>query len=77
MATKTLTITEDAYNLLAYQKQEEESFSQEITRLFSQRKKHTLKDLFGLIPDDVGRKMLAELDAHKKMEVAMLKKRLG
>lgn len=38
MVTKTLTITEHAYNLLARNKRHEESFSEEITRVFGKRK---------------------------------------
>lgn len=37
MATKTLTVTEDAYELLKKNKLDSESFSDEIERLFGRR----------------------------------------
>ena len=47
MATKTITISEDAYNRLEMQKKDGESFSDVIIRLTSQRGK--LSDLAGLL----------------------------
>ncbi|HLC84986.1 MAG TPA: antitoxin VapB family protein [Candidatus Nanoarchaeia archaeon] len=38
MVTKTLTITEDAYKLMTRSKRHDESFSEEITRVFTKRK---------------------------------------
>ncbi|PIN78427.1 hypothetical protein COV16_05915 [Candidatus Woesearchaeota archaeon CG10_big_fil_rev_8_21_14_0_10_34_8] len=52
MATKTLTIIEDAYNLLKENKLKEESFSEEIRRLFSRKSKRSLKDFFGILNDN-------------------------
>ena len=45
MVTKTLTITEDAYDILARQKKEGESFSSEIRRLLG--RKTRISDLAG------------------------------
>ena len=45
MATKTLTITEDAYRVLARQKHKDESFSKEIIRLLD--KKGSIMDFAG------------------------------
>ncbi len=49
MTTKTLTITEDAYNLLANQKKKTESFSETIQRLLSGKTR--ISDLAGAWKD--------------------------
>jgi predicted CopG family antitoxin len=46
MATKTLTITEDAYERLSSFKEGKESFSEVITKL---TKRHSLVDLVGIL----------------------------
>lgn len=46
MATKTLTITEDAYNLLVQSKAAEESFSQLFMRSFGKKK---ISDIAGML----------------------------
>ena len=46
MATKTLTITEDAYERLANLKEESESFSEVVKRLTAG---HSLLDLVGVL----------------------------
>lgn len=46
MATKTLTITEDAYERLAAVKDESESFSEVIVRYFP---KHSLMEIAGIL----------------------------
>ena len=76
MVTKTLTITEDSYNLLVQHKQEGESFSQEIGRLFTKKKKKTLMDFFGLLSDQEGEEILTTLKKHKDMEIKLHKKRI-
>ncbi|MBI2137011.1 antitoxin VapB family protein [Candidatus Woesearchaeota archaeon] len=75
MVTKTLTITEDAYNILAASKFEGESFSEEVRRLFSQKKKKRLIDFFGILADD-GEGMQKDLEKIRKMNVELLKERL-
>ncbi len=62
MATKTLTVTEDAYGILYRLKARTESFSEEITRLFG--RKGTILDLAGAwseMPDEVAEKMKREV----------------
>jgi len=49
MVTKTLTITDTAYGLLARNKLRDESFSQEIVRVFN--KKGSIMDLAGAWSD--------------------------
>ena len=76
MVTKTLTITEDAYNLLALHKQRSESFSEEIKRIFSKKKYKQLSDFFGILAKKEGDEMLKDLEKIKSMELQSLKKRL-
>ncbi|MBS3127566.1 antitoxin VapB family protein [Candidatus Woesearchaeota archaeon] len=77
MVTKTLTIMEDAYELLVQHKQEDESFSEEIRRLLDVKKsKKTFKDLFGLLSEEEGGRMLKDLENIKKMNLKLLKTRL-
>ena len=49
MATKTISITEDAYEYLAAAKDGAESFSEVIVRTF---KKHSLRELVGILSHD-------------------------
>lgn len=56
MATKTLTITESAYDRLKRLKREGESFSELIERIVPQA---SIDDLVGILPPGLG----AELDA--------------
>ncbi len=49
MATKTISIGEDAYNILATQKQEHESFTEVIKRLSKQR---SLMELAGILTQE-------------------------
>lgn len=71
MATKTLTITEDAYNILKEKKTEHESFSDVILR-FSGKK--SLESFFGTLSDktvhaledDIQKMRKKHRDSHKK-----------
>lgn len=76
MVTKTLTITEDAYNLLAGSKYKDESFSQEIIRLFSNKRRRPLSDFFGIISKEEGQAMLDDLKKHKQEQIALHKERI-
>ena len=77
MATKTITITEAAYGLLAQNKVEDESFSQEITRLFIVQKKKRLLDFFGILTDKEGEDILKSIEMKKAMNIKLLKRRLS
>ncbi len=77
MVTKTLTITEDAYNLLSANKLRDESFSEEIRRLFSKKGKKNLMDFFGILSKKDAGKMRKDLEDIKKMNIELLKKRLS
>ena len=56
MATKTLTITEDAYGLLKSFKLEDESFSEEIMRVLSPGKRK-LSDFWGILSEETADKI--------------------
>ena len=75
MATKTLTITEDAYTMLKNKKMKDESFSEEITRLLSNKRKKSLMDFFGILSNEEGEGMLNDLKAIKEMNIKLLKER--
>ena len=75
MVTKTLTITEEAYNLLARHKLEGESFSQEITRLLASRPHKRLMDFFGILGDE-GQGMQEALQHIRKKQTQFAKERL-
>jgi predicted CopG family antitoxin len=75
MATKTLTITEDAYNLLVADKLNGESFSKEIQRVLGGKKKRKLSDFFGILSDDKGQ-MQKDLKRIRKMNLELLNERL-
>ena len=75
MATKTVTITEDAYTILKNKKMKDESFSEEITRLLSNKRKKSLMDFFGILSNEEGEGMLNDLKAIKEMNIKLLKER--
>ena len=76
MVTKTLTITEEAYILLRGAKVKDESFSEGIIRLFSQKRKRPLTDFFGIISEEDGQEMLDDLNKKKEIQTALHKERL-
>lgn len=76
MTTKTLTIVENAYNLMLENKFENESFSEEIIRVFSKKSSRNLKSLFGILSCEEGENMLKDLEKTRKDNIAMIKKRL-
>ena len=76
MVTKTLTIMEDAYKLLLNNKLENESFSEEIRRIFSNKKKKKLMDFFGILSKDEGDAMLKDLEKSRKIDLKLQKERI-
>ncbi|MBI2136695.1 antitoxin VapB family protein [Candidatus Woesearchaeota archaeon] len=75
MATKTLTITEDAYTILKNKKMKDESFSEEITRLLSNKRKKSLMDFFGILTNEEGEGMLKALEEKRKINIQLMKER--
>jgi len=75
MVTKTITVTEDAYNLLADNKLDNESFSGELKRILTTRRKKSLMDYFGILPESEGEAMLKDLNTFKRMNIQALKER--
>lgn len=77
MATKTITITEEAYELLASRKDVKESFSEAIKKHF---KKESLLSLIGVLSSEEAndlRKHIAERRATSRRRLAMIGKRLA
>ena len=75
MVTKTITITKDAYNLLAQHKQQSESFSEEIRRIFSKKKTKTIADFFGILTHEQGEAMLDDLEKRRTLNIQLQKER--
>jgi len=70
MTTKTITIMEDAYEMLLSNKRTGESFSEQIRRAFSKgRKKHNLMDIFGIISEEDGNAMLKDLEESRNFDL--------
>ena len=63
MATKTLTITEDAYERLAAVKDESESFSEVIVKHFP---RHSLMELVGIFPHEEAIKLRKRIEENRK-----------
>lgn len=74
MATKTLTIMEDVYDLLVKNKGENESFSDELRRILS-AKRTKLEDVFGILTKEEGEGMVEDLMKRKEMNINMLKEK--
>jgi predicted CopG family antitoxin len=76
MVTKTLTITEDAYNLLAENKLEDESFSKEIVRILAKKRTKTIHDFIGIISEEERKAMQKDLKEIKEFNLKALPERL-
>ena len=75
MVTKTLTITDDAYNVLKQNKREGESFSQTIRRMFGAKKNEGFRKLIGLLTPEEGDLLQKDLAMFKKMDIELQEKR--
>jgi len=76
MATKTLTIMEDVYQMLAENKMKGESFSDELRRILSRKKSRKWSDLKGLLNEEEGNNIIKDLEKIKKMNLKLLKEKL-
>ncbi len=77
MVTKTLTITEQAYGLLAENKLEEESFSEVIIRVMMPRKRKTLMNYFGILNKEAGQHLLDDLQLIREMNLKALREKFA
>lgn len=73
MATKTLTITEDAYNRLASLKSQSESFSETIKRVLP---KIDLRNFHGIISQEMGNEMLDLIKNNRKNQLKLQEEKL-
>ena len=74
MATKTLTIMEDVYDLLVANKRENESFSDELRRILS-KKRTKLNDVFGILTKEEGEGMIEDLMKRKLEQIRLQEKK--
>ncbi|MFH1592070.1 MAG: antitoxin VapB family protein [Candidatus Woesearchaeota archaeon] len=74
MATKTITITEKAYDRLAKLKKERESFSLVIERL-TKKNKPKLRDFHGIISKEFGDELEKSILEGRKLHRKMHEKR--
>jgi predicted CopG family antitoxin len=75
MSTKTITITENAYRLLAgLRKREKESFSEVITENFGSKNK--LKELHGILAGKTGEQLEKNIIKMRKKDKEHTKKRI-
>lgn len=65
MATKNISLTEEAYKRLQNLKKEDESFSKTINRLTS---KHQLREIFGILNDEEGEKLKETIEENRKVQ---------
>jgi predicted CopG family antitoxin len=76
MATKTLTITEEAYRRLAKLKRENESFSIVIERLTG-KNKTKLRDYFGILSKESGDELEKNIKEKRSKHKKSRKRRLN
>ncbi len=74
MSTKTLTVTEEAYKLLALQKNSNESFSEVIVRKFSPNV--ALKKLVGLLSDKEADELEMRIAQNRKLSTQQSLRRI-
>ncbi|MBI5797790.1 antitoxin VapB family protein [Candidatus Woesearchaeota archaeon] len=73
MATKTITVTVEAYKALAAMKQKNESFSQTILRV---GKRRPLSDFFGILSKDEGEELKRNVELARRNRISSRKKRI-
>ena len=76
MGTKTISIMDDVYELLITNKVGNESFSEEIRRVFSKRKSKKLIDYFGILSKKEGNDMMKALEKSRAFDIELMKKRM-
>lgn len=76
MGTKTLTIMDDVYELLVRNKLENESFSEEIRRIFADKRKRSLMDFYGILSDKEGAEILNVIKRKKIANIKRVKERM-
>ena len=72
MATKNISITEEAYNRLARLRRDDESFSKIIVRVMSRAK---LRDFFGILSEESGKKLESAIKESRKEHAKLHEKR--
>ncbi len=73
MGTKTISISDEAYNILKARKGDSESFSKAIVRLSGKKK---LMDFFGVLSKETGERLSDEIDEMRKVHRKLHEKRL-
>ncbi len=73
MATKTITVTQDAYEALKSLKARNESFSQTILRV---AKRKPLSHFFGILSEETGKKLEKSIEEGRRIRNKAHKKRL-
>ncbi len=76
MGTKTISIMDDAYDLLLSNKIENESFSEEIRRILSKKKTNPLSHYFGILSEKEAEYMHKDLQKIREYNLKQLKQRL-
>lgn len=68
MATKTLTIMEDVYDLLVENKLKGESFSDELRRIIGAKKKINLMEFFGILNDKEAKEIKDVIEESRELD---------
>ena len=76
MVTKTLTITQEAYDALKRRKRGDMSFSDVIVELDKQKMRGSLLRLVGLLSKDQAEEMRTMLKQNRELDIERQKKRL-
>lgn len=63
---KTITVTDQAYEHLRALKKQDESFSQVIERIYSEKKPISLDEMVGTMDESEGRKLEQEIEKSRK-----------